>query len=133
MNKIDLEKEKKLVEDTIRAWYEAATEMNLDSFMELANDNFVLLNPGRAVIKGKEGFKAFFYEYGDQRVGPVTLGDSWIEVSEAGDMAYQRGTHHHVFYDEDGGSYVSTWKQLIVLRKIDDKWKLVAMSETSLE
>ena len=133
MNKIDLEKEKMLVDDAIRAWYKAATEMNLDSFMELADDNFVLLNPGRAAIKGKEGFKAFFYEYGDLRVGPVTLGDSWIEVSEAGDMAYLHGTHHHVFYDEDGGSYVSTWKQLIVLRKIDDRWKLVAMSETSLE
>lgn len=133
MNKIDLEKEKMLVEDTIRAWYKAATEMNLGSFMELADDNFVLLNPGRDIIKGKEEFKAFFYEYGDRPVGPVTLGDSWIEVSETGDMAYQHGTHHHVFYNEDGASYISTWKQLIVLRKIDKKWKLVAMSETSLK
>lgn len=133
MNKVDLEKEKNLVESTIKAWYKAATEMNLDSFMELAADDFVLLNPNRATIKGKEEFKSFFYEYGDRPVGPVTLVDSWIGVSETGDMAYQHGTHHHVFYDEDGASYISTWKQLIVLRKIDNKWKLIAMSETSLE
>ncbi len=130
MVKVDIEKEKEVVENTIKEWYKAATEMNLESFMELASDGFVLLNPGRAAIKGKEEFKSFFYEYGERPHGPVTLGDSWIGVSETGNMAYQYGTHHHVIYEEEG-SRISTWKQLIVLKKINNAWKLVAMSETS--
>ena len=55
-----------------------------------------------------------------------------IDVSESGDMAYQHGTHHHVIMEVDVESRVSTWKQLIVLKKIDGVWKFVAMSETSL-
>ena len=132
MKKVDYEKEKKAIENTIKEWYKAATQMDLNMFMELAADDFVLLNPGRAAIKGKDEFRDFFYEYGGKSYGPVSLGDSWITVSESGDMAYQYGTHHHVIMDGDIESHVSTWKQLIVLKKVEGKWKFVAMSETSL-
>lgn len=133
MEKADYEKEKKVVESTIKEWYKAATQMDLDSFTALAADDFVLLIPGRAAIRGKDEFRDFFYEYGGGPCGPVTLGDSWIDVSESGDLAYQYGTHHHVIMDGDVESYVVTWKQLIVLKRIEGKWKLVAMSETSLD
>jgi len=132
MSSVDIEAEKKAVEKTIKKWYKAATDMDLDSFMELAADEFVLLNPGRDVILGKDGFRDFFYEYGGGSHGPVSLGESQIDVSESGDMAYQHGTHHHVILDGDVESHVSTWKQLIVLKKIDDNWKFIAMSETNL-
>ena len=131
MSSVDIEVEKKAVENTIKKWYKAATDMDLDSFMELVADHFVLLNSGRDAIVGKDGFRDFFYEYGGGSHGPVSLGESWIDVSESGDMAYQHGTHNHVIYEEKG-SRIRTWKQLIVLRKIKNAWKLVAMSETSL-
>jgi len=131
MSSVDVEAEKKAVEITIKKWYKAATDMDLDSFMELAVDDFVLLNTGRDAILGKDGFRDFFYEYGGGSYGPVSLGESCIEVSESADMAYHHGTHHHVIYEEEG-SRIRTWKQLIVLRKINNAWKLVAMSETSL-
>jgi len=132
MSSVDLKVEKEAVEKTIKRWYEAATDMDLDSFMELAADHFVLLNSGRDAIVGKDGFRDFFYEYGGGSYGPVSLGESWIDVSESGDMAYQHGTHHHVILEDGVESRVSTWKQLIVLRKIDGVWKFAAMSETSL-
>jgi uncharacterized protein (TIGR02246 family) len=133
MSSVDIEAEKKAVENTIKKWYKAATDMDLDSFMKLAADDFVLLNPGRDAILGKDGFRDFFYEYGGGSYGPVSLGESCIEVSEFGDMAYQHGTHHHVIMEGDVEDHVSTWKQLIVLKKIDGVWKFVAMSETSLD
>jgi len=133
MSPVDVEAEKKAVENTIKKWYKAATDMDLDLFMDLAADDFVLLNPGREAIKGKDGFTDFFYEYGGQSYGPVSLGESWIDVSASRDMAYQHGTHHHVIMEGDVESRVSTWKQLIVLRKIDGEWKIAAMSETSLD
>jgi uncharacterized protein (TIGR02246 family) len=132
MSSVDVEAEKEAVEITIKQWYKAATDMDLDSFMELAADDFVLLNPGRDAILGKDGFRNFFYEYEGGSHGPVSLGESRIDVSESGDVAYQHGTHHHVILEGGVESRVSTWKQLIVLRKIDGKWKFVAMSETSL-
>lgn len=132
MASIDIEAEKIAVEKTIRKRYKTATDMDLDSFIELAANDFVLLNPGRDAILGKDGFRDFFYEYEGGSYGPVSLGESWIDVSESGDMAYQHGTHHHVILEGGVQSRVSTWKQLIVLRKIDGVWKFVAMSETSL-
>ena len=45
----NIENTKKEVEKIIRKWYEAATVMNLETFMELASDNFVLHNPRRAI------------------------------------------------------------------------------------
>ena len=57
----NIENTKKEVEKNIRKWYEAATVMNLETFMELASDNFVLHNPGRA-INGKREFEEFFHE-----------------------------------------------------------------------
>jgi hypothetical protein len=47
LNSLAFEVEVKKVKDTINLWYKAATEMNLDLFMELVGDEFVLLNPGR--------------------------------------------------------------------------------------
>lgn len=108
MERADRENEKKAVESTIREWYKAATQRDLDSFMELAADDFVLLNPGRAAISGKDEFADFFHEYGGGPFGPVTLGDSWIGISESGDLAYQYGTHHHVIMDGDVESHVAT-------------------------
>ncbi len=132
METTDYELEKKEVEQTIEEWYRAATRMDLDSFMELADDDFVLHIPRRAAIRGKDEFTQFFHEYEGGPYGPVTLGDSWIEVSESGDMAYHSGTHHHVIMDGQVEDYVVTWKQLIVLKKAEGKWKLAAMSETVL-
>jgi uncharacterized protein (TIGR02246 family) len=132
MSSLDIEAEREAVEKTIKKWYKAATDMDLDSFMELAADDFVLLNPEREAIKGKDGFRDFFYEYGGGSYGPVSLGESWIDVSESGDLAYHHGTHHHVILEDGVESRVSTWKQLIVLKKLDGKWKFAAMSETSL-
>lgn len=128
VNEID----KKAVESKIKEWYRVATVMDLDLFMELAADEFVLLNPGRKAITGKEEFRKFFYEYGGKPMGPVTLGESYIDVSESGDMAYQYGTHNHVIWDDGDKSQVSVWKQLIVLKKINGVWKIIAMSETNL-
>ena len=132
MTTMDIEAEKKAVEKTIKKWYKAATDMDLDSFMELAADDLALLNPGRDAILGKDGFRDFFYEYGGGSHGPVSLGESVVNVSESGDMAYQHGTHHHVILDGEVESHVSTWKQLIVLKKINGRWKFGAMSETRL-
>jgi hypothetical protein len=71
---VSIEAEKKAVEKTIRKWYKAATDMDLDAFMEIAAEDFVLLNPGRDAILGKDGFRDFFYEYGGGSYGPVSLG-----------------------------------------------------------
>lgn len=62
----------------------------------------------------------------------MTLGESWIDIYCSGDFAYEYGTHNHVRFDVDGKSYISVWKQLIVLKKIEGVWKVVAMSETNL-
>lgn len=127
----NIEDTKKELERIIRKWYEAATVMNLETFMELASDNFVLHNPGRA-INGKREFEAFFHDYGKKSYGPVNLGEFHIEVSKKGDMAYLYGTHIHSIMNGKVVSKKETWKQLVVFNKEDEKWKICAMSETNL-
>ena len=124
----ELEAVKKIISE----WYKAATEMNLSSGMTLLGDDFVALNPGQPVIRGKDSFRDFMIEYWKQPRGPVTLGESWVDLSDSGDFAYEYGAHNHVVLDGGGRSHVSVWKQLMVLKKVSGVWKVVAVSETNL-
>jgi len=136
MKEIDLETEKELVAQVIDEWLEGWSRKDVDVILRYVSDDFVLHLPlpNWSSIIGREELKDYVMEYYNKRPrGPVTHGESKIDVSASGDLAYEIGTHDHVVIEESGSTHVAPWNHLIVLKKIKGQWKIIAISETYIE
>ena len=136
MKEIDLENEKVLVAQVIDEWLEGWSRKDVDVILRYVAEDFVLHLPlpNWSTIIGPDGLKEYVLEYyGKRPRGPVTHGKSQIGVSASGDLAYEIGTHDHVVIEESGSTYVAPWNHLIVLKKIEGEWKIIAISETNIE
>ncbi|MFH1180280.1 MAG: nuclear transport factor 2 family protein [Candidatus Bathyarchaeota archaeon] len=119
---------KKVLDD----WFNAMTEQDYDRFLTPLSDEYIQHLPGTAPIVGREGLKGIFDAY-KAVLGPIHHVESKITVSDSGDMAYEIGRHDHVMYDGSGGSHLSPWNHIIVLKKVDGVWLIDGISETNIE
>ena len=133
MNEIDLETEKELVAQVIDEWLDGWSRKDAEVIMEFVANDFVLHMSENPASIGLAALRDFVQEYSKLPLGPVTHEVSRIEVSASGDMAYEIGTHHHVVIEGSGSQYVEPWNHLIVLKKINGQWKIIAISETNIK
>jgi ketosteroid isomerase-like protein len=136
LEEIDLKYEKELVAQLIDKWLEGWSRKDIDVILRHVAKDFVGQSPMPNWLKitGPEGLKEYFLEsYVKAPLGPVTHAESHIDVSASGDLAYEIGRHDHLVTEESGNTHVSPWNHLIVLKKIEGEWKIIAISETKSE
>jgi ketosteroid isomerase-like protein len=135
MSSLDIEAEKKLVAQVVDEWLEGWSNKDIDVILKHVSKDFVLQLPipEWSTIIGLGGLKKYVLEYYMSRpLGPVTHEESQIGVSASGDVAYEIGRHDHVVFDESGSSRIAPWNHLIVLKKTQREWKIIAISETNV-
>jgi ketosteroid isomerase-like protein len=122
----DMEKWKKEVEDTERAFSAMASENGIPAaFLAFAADDVTLLR-GNVLIKGKEALKKSFDERFKSGREKLTWAPDFVDVSDSGDMAYTYGKYVFTSTDSLGnkttqeGIFHTVWK-----RQGDGKWKFV--------
>jgi ketosteroid isomerase-like protein len=115
----------KQVRNTEQSFSDRAQESGMgEAFLAFADENAVLVRNNK-VIRGKKEIAEFF---GSQPGEGVTL--SWkpdfIEVAQAGDLAYTYGQYSLIRQDSAGNKHTNTgvfhtvWK-----RQADGSWKFV--------
>jgi ketosteroid isomerase-like protein len=122
---VDLEKLRQEVVETEKAFNDhAAVEGLKSAFMAYADEEAVLNRRGR-VIKGKEAIGAYFDGFDYESVS-LTWKPDFVEVAEAGDMAYTYGLFEFVSTDSLGveqrsqGVFHTIWK-----KQTDGSWRYV--------
>jgi len=134
MKEIDLETEKGLVTHVIDKWLEGWSRKDVDVILKYVSSDVVAHLPNMPSIIGGEELKDFFFEYYSKRpLGPVIHSKSLVDVSESGDIAYEIGGHDHVVIEESGDTHIAPWNHIIILRKIEREWKIIAISETNVK
>ena len=121
------------VKAVIDGWLKAWSEKDADGILAPLSDGFVAHLPNSAPVIGYEGLKEFVGVYKSFSLGPVIHSGSVISVSGSGDLAYEVGRHDHVVYEKSGGSHLSPWSHIIVLKKVDGVWRIDGISETNNE
>jgi len=106
-------------------WAEAAVAGDMDAFLTLVTDDFILMEPNRPAIVGKEAFRELFQSFFDE----YSLQDTKVvpeEIRIAGDWAYSRGSFSGTIIPKDGGDPIPMTSKWICIyeRQADGSWKI---------
>ncbi|MHA2394685.1 MAG: YybH family protein [Promethearchaeota archaeon] len=94
------------------------------------DDDAIFQAPGMAQFVGKEANYAFFKEYIDNVLISIEGKPTRLEIAESGDLAYDLGNSTARINGPDG-PMDDRQKYLIIWKKIEGKWKMIAGSFSS--
>lgn len=107
-------------------WLKAAQEKDVERVLSFYADDASVCPPNARIATGKEAIRALW----SQLLGSPGFTVNWktgkVEVSTAGDLAYQLGTYEITVTGPkskpltDRGKYVAVWK-----KQADGQWKVV--------
>lgn len=120
------------LEDAVRARSEqvlaAESVEDIDKAMTFWAENAIVQPPDAPQIRGKQAVRELYNELfpGDQ-LADFSGEISHIEVSEAGDLAYEYGVNKIIVHETDR-DLINEGKYLIVWKKTDGEWYIRALS-----
>ena len=121
---VDLNAEKRLVEQVVQGLCEADKSKDLDRVMSFFAEDIIYQPQGVPPLFGKAAVREYLDGAFDQLEDMVARPDR-TEVSISGDLAYSAGWFKNKRYDWD--DYLE-YKYLFVLRKMGEGWKIIAES-----
>jgi len=128
---IDIEAEKKAIKELVKNAFEVEKHKDVDEIMALDffTEDTVAQGPNMPQIKGLEALRIFYTEF-FKILETIDGGSTEIIISESGDMACDYGWNRTVYKGPDG-PFEDEGKYLQVMKKINGKWKCVAISFSS--
>jgi uncharacterized protein (TIGR02246 family) len=84
-----------------------------------------IMPPGGAMAQGPDAVAQVWQSFFDLPGFVLTFEPTYIEVSAAGDLAYDIGTYSLAF-DSDQGPVQDNGKYVVVWKKVDGVWKVAA-------
>jgi ketosteroid isomerase-like protein len=127
---VDLEAEKKKLWEYNQEWYRLENNKQVDEIFKFIDDDAIFQAPGMAQFVGKEANYAFFKEYIDNVLISIEGKPTRLEIAESGDLAYDLGNSTARINGPDG-PMDDRQKYLIIWKKIEGKWKMIAGSFSS--
>ena len=121
---VDVEAEKKLVEQVVRGLDEADLSKDLDRVMSFFAEDIIYQPQGVPPLVGKASVREYLDGAFDQLEDMVAKPER-TEVSVSGDLAYSAGWYKSKRYSWD---YYLEYKYLFVLRKTGEGWKIIVES-----
>ena len=128
---IDIDAEKKAIKELVKNAFEVEKHKDVDEIMALDyfTEDTVAQGPNMPQIKGLEALRNFYTEF-FKILETIDGGSTEIIISESGDMACEYGWNRTVYKRPDG-LFEDEGKYLQVLKKINNKWKCMAISFSS--
>jgi len=121
---VDIEEEKRLIEEVVQGLVEADISKDLDRVMAFFAEDIIYHVSGLPPIFGKNAVRQYLDGAFDL-VEDMKAGSDRTEVSASGDIAYSIGWLKSKRYSWD--DYLD-YKFFLALRKTVDGWKIVAES-----
>jgi len=124
---VDLKAEKDVLLETLKKLVAAEVRQDADAAVEFFTDAAIIQPSDMPQI---QGVKAQYDLYKEVFKLPYSSFDSkstHTEIAASGDLAYDIGWNLFVFPSPDGDVEVKG-KYLAVLKMVDDKWKVAALS-----
>jgi uncharacterized protein (TIGR02246 family) len=123
----DRDAEERTVRDLDAEWAKAAAAKNVDQVMSFYAEDGAIFVPNEPVAMGKPAVRVEWTKLTSNPGFALTFSPSRVDVSKAGDLAYEYGVYTLMLSGGDGkpindrGKYVVVWK-----KQSDGKWKVEA-------
>jgi len=124
---VDIEAEKRLVEQVVQGLVEADISKDLDRIMALFGEDIIYQPQGFPSLFGLDAVREYL-EKGIPELEDLKAGSHRVEVSVSSDLAYSVGWIKAKNYGME--DYVDR-KYILICRKIDGDWKIVTESFSS--
>ena len=108
-----------------RQWAEADSMRDVARAVMFYASDAVEMASNTPIVRGREAIQRWYESWLLDPKNRIEFATETVEVAEAGDLAYERGTYRFITKtpsgeDEDVGKYLTVWK------KIDGQWKVLA-------
>ena len=124
--KVDTKAEGEKLMQLSREWSKAASTDSIDKILGYWADDAVVMPPGDAAIKGKEGIRAMVEGAAKMPGFKISWEPISVSVSESGDMAYMIEKTQITFNDSTGHPMTQLNKGVTIWKKqADGSWKNV--------
>jgi ketosteroid isomerase-like protein len=130
---VDIAAETEAVRARSDAIVAAESAQNVEETLAFYTDDAVVQPPGAPQVQGKEAIANLYRQFGGFESGQLKEFSgtrSHLEVSAAGDLAYEYGVNRMVLVGPEG-DLVDMGKYLAVWEKVGGDWYIAALSFTS--
>ena len=124
---VNVEAEKLEIQRVIKRIEDAENRKDVDAMFEDMTENSILHKCGAPQIQGIDAWREDYEKFFKSGFISTSLTSLGIEVAASGDLAWEHGSFISEFEGPDG-RIKSEGKYLGVYKKVDGKWKGVAVS-----
>ena len=124
---VDIEAERAAIRNISDVeWLQAALDKDVERSLSFFADDASMLYPNTPIATGKEAMRALDEREFAAPRSSLSWQTSQIEVARSGDLAYSRGTYEFTMNGPDGQPITDRGKFVVVWKKVDGTWKVVA-------
>jgi uncharacterized protein (TIGR02246 family) len=123
--RVDPSTEEQAIRDRDRQWVQAVAAKDVQAVVGMYAPDATFMVPNAPLASGSSAIGAMWQQIFGMPNVSVTFSPTKIEVSRAGDMAYDVGTYRFAF-DGPQGRVEDEGKYTVVWRKIDGQWKVAS-------
>ena len=124
--KVDHKAEEQRIRELDRAWVAAIAKKDAAAVGKLYADDGRLMPPNAPMVVGREAVAETWGQLFKLPGFSLTFEPQHIEVSEAGDMAYDVGTYSLSLTPEGAARVQDQGKYVVVWQKVNGEWKVKA-------
>ena len=104
---------------------------NTDAAMAFWAPDAIVQPAGAPQVQGRDAIRALYQSFfSGGKLRKLEGIPTQLEVSQGGDLAYEYGVNHMIFAGPKG-DLLDVGKYLLVWKKVDGQWDVVALSFTS--
>lgn len=127
---VDTEAEKAAIAESNRKWLAAVEAKDIEACVSFYAPDAVEMQPGMPALVGREAIREWFEAWLPDTSVSNAFFPERTEVAASGDVAYDRGTYRFTGSTPDG-PIEDVGKYLVIWKKIDGDWKVVASTSNS--
>jgi ketosteroid isomerase-like protein len=126
---IDIDAEKKEIKQVGAAAFDAEDHKDVEGLLSFCTEDIILQIPTIPQLQGIPALRKYYNRF-FPRFESLKGAADYIEVSSAGDMAWEYGLFT-VEYKRPEGTIFDQGKYLLVWRKVNNQWKIAGYSVSS--
>lgn len=124
---IDLEAEEQAIRSLMANWFADEVRRDMEASLSYMTPDVVIQAEGAPTISGIDAARSLYVGFFEIPYVDLELLPRTVVVAASGDLAYDIGPFNFVFEGENGRTEAPA-KSTIIWRKLDGKWKAVAVS-----
>jgi ketosteroid isomerase-like protein len=118
--------DEKAIRDLDKAWIKAAQDKNIDKAVSYYADDASVMPPGAPIATTPQQRRAVWQSLLSDPKTTLNFGRIKLEIAKSGDLAYDLGWTEWKTTDAQGKTTTERGKYVVVWKKINGQWKVVA-------